>query len=61
MLLVEYLRKNSANNLEYLRILQQIVPVMGHTSRGRKALVDSGSLKILIEMGLDMSDPSVNI
>ena len=34
---------------------------MGHTARGRKALVESGSLKILIEMGLDMSDPTVNI
>ena len=59
-LMIEHLRRWSTNNLEYLRILQQTVPVMGHTARGRKALIDSGALKILIDMGLDYSDPQTS-
>jgi len=56
-LLVEHLKRLSESTLEYLRMLQQVVPVLGATARGRKALVDSGALNLLVEMALEISDP----
>lgn len=59
-LLVEHLRRWSENDLEYLSILQQTVPLMGQTAKGRKALIDSGALRTLVDICLDYSDSPVS-
>lgn len=59
-LMVEHLRRSSENNLEYMRILQQSVPLLGHTAKGRKALIDSGAIKFLIDIGIELADPMVS-
>lgn len=49
----------SQDNIEYLGILQQVVPLMGQTAKGKRVLIDSGGLKSLIDLSLDYSEPKL--
>ncbi len=39
--------------------MQDCVPIILQTNRGKKALIDSGALDMLVQIQLEMSDPKV--
>lgn len=55
-LFTHHLRAQSDGPLEFIRAMQESVGVLSQTARGRKALIDSGALNLLLEIGLEMSE-----
>jgi hypothetical protein len=50
------LKNQAEDDLEFLRIIQDIHSVLSSTSRGRVAFIESGTFHVLIDMCLKFTD-----
>lgn len=50
------LKNHSENELEFFRIIQDLLPNLATTTKGRLAFVDSGSLSMILDMCIQICE-----
>lgn len=50
------LKNHSLDELEYLRIIQDLLPTLVSTQKGKMTFVDSGALSIVLDMCIQICD-----